>query len=495
MVDDIYSQIRNFHKQKSGSPIMGNRWGVDRVGRLPESKNYKEINLNEVIGREYEPFWYSRERYRAVKGSRGSKKSKVTALFYISNMMEFPMANLVVIRKRLNTHRTSTRNDLIWAINRLGVKADWQYSESDSGELTITRKSTGQKIFFRGFDDPLNITSFSVSVGVLCWAWFEEAFQIESESDFDKVDKSIRGKMPDGSELADHGLWKQITFTFNAWSDKWWGKKRFFDKCPDVNITEDELDAYNEGKRKKINKWASNPKQSIFVGTTIYACNEFLDADDLALFNLTRVNNPIAFQIEGLGNWGISEGQIFRNWTIMDFDYKEIIKKSVNINGKTKLKLRFGLDFGYANDVAALISCIIDEDNRRIWIFDEFYKVGQTNMMLANVIKYKGYAKEVIRCDSAEPKSIDELKYYGITRATAALKGKDSIRQGIGRLQDYKIIVHSSCENTIIELNNYVWKKDKDTEKLLNEPIDEYNHLMDALRYATEGIRVRTFRW
>lgn len=455
----------------------------------------KEIDLNKIIGKEYESFWYSRERYRVIKGSRGSKKSKVTALFYISNMMEYPMANLVVIRKRLNTHRTSTRNDLIWAINRLGVQKDWNYSTSDSGELTITRISTGQKIFFRGFDDPLNITSFSVGHGILCWAWFEEAFQIESEEDFDKVDKSIRGRMPDGSSLEEHGLWKQITFTFNAWSDKWWGKKRFFDKCPDVNITEDELDEYNAGKRATINKYASLPKESIFVGTTIYAANEFLDEADIAVFNLTRINNPIAFQIEGLGNWGISEGQIFRNWTVMDFNYKEIIRKSVNINGKTNLKMRFGLDFGYTNDVAALIACIVDEDNKRIWIFDEFYKVGQTNLMLADVIRYKGYSKEVIRCDSAEPKSIDELKYYGITRAVSALKGKDSIRQGIGRLQDYKIIVHPSCENTVIELNNYVWKKDKDTEKLLNEPIDEYNHLMDALRYATEGIRIRTFRF
>lgn len=472
-IDKYYSQLKKKDVIKVENPI-----------------NDEVINLNEIIGKEYEPFWYSKERYRVIKGSRGSKKSKVTSLWYISNMMKYDKANLVVIRKRLNTHRTSTRNDLIWAIKRLKVEDDWIYSKTDSGDLTITRKSTGQKIFFRGFDDPLNITSFSVSAGYLCWAWFEEAFQIESESDFDKVDKSIRGKMFDAPEL-----FKQITFTFNAWSDKWWGKKRFFDKCPDVNITEEELDDYLAGKRDYINKYAYNKEESIFVGTTIYACNEFLDEEDIRVFNQTRINNPIAFNIEGLGNWGISEGLIFRNWTIMDFDYKEVIKKSININGKSSLKMRFGLDFGYSNDVAALVSCIVDEENRRIWIFDEFYKVGQTNMMLANMIRYKGYSKEVIRCDSAEPKSIDELKYFGIRRAVAAQKGKDSIRQGIGRLQDYKLIVHPSCENTIIELNNYVWKKDKDTEKLLNEPIDEFNHLMDALRYATEGVRVRTFRF
>ena len=480
---DIYANITSYY-----NVLNRNKETFDN----PKVNPMKDVilDLNEVIGREYEEFWWSRERYRVIKGSRGSKKSKVTALWYISNMMEYDQANLVVIRKRLNTHRTSTRNDLIWAIKRLGVESDWNIPSGDSGELTLTRLSTGQKIFFRGFDDPLNITSFAVAHGVLCWVWFEEAFQIDKESDFDKVDKSIRGKVPEGS-----GLWKQITFTFNAWSDKSWLKRRFFDKCSDVNITEEELDEYNAGKRKRINKYSRNKEESIFVGTTIYACNEFLDEEDLRVFNQTRVNNPIAFNIEGLGNWGISEGLIFQNWTIMDFDYKNIIRKSVNVNGKTPLKLRFGLDFGYTNDVAALVSCIVDEERMVIYIFDEFYKVGQTNKMLADVIRYKGYSKEVIRCDAAEPKSIDELKYFGILKAMAAAKGKDSIRQGISRLKDYKIIVHPSCENTIIELNNYVWKKDKDTEKLLNEPIDEYNHLMDALRYATEGIRVRTFRF
>lgn len=252
---DIYADIRKYHVLKD-KPLNNS---------VPYNVlNRREIKLNEVVGREYEEFWWSRERYRVLKGSRGSKKSKVTALWYISNLMKYDKANLVVIRKRLNTHRTSTRNDLIWAINRLGVKNDWSYSTSDTGELTITRISTGQKIFFRGFDDPLNITSFSVSVGVLCWAWFEEAFQIESESDFDKVDKSIRGKMPDGSDLSEHGLWKQITFTFNAWSDKSWLKRRFFDKCPDVNITEDELDEYNAGKRKRINKYSRN-KEEVYL--------------------------------------------------------------------------------------------------------------------------------------------------------------------------------------------------------------------------------------
>lgn len=453
------------------------------------------LDLNQVIGREYEPFWYCRQRYRIIKGSRGSKKSKVTALWYIANMMKYPVANLVVIRKRLNTHRTSTRNDLIWALKRLNVENDWDFSTSDTGELTLTRKTTRQKIFFRGFDDPLNITSFSVEIGVLCWAWFEEAFQIDSESDFDKVDKSIRGKMSDGSDLAEHGIFKQITMTLNAWSDKWWGKHRFFDKCPNVNITEMELDNYLQGKLSHINKWAVNRRENIFVGTTIYACNEFLDKDDMDLFNLTRVNNPTAFNIEGLGNWGISEGQCIRNWNILEFDYKQLIKGSVNINGKSPFKVRFGLDFGYTNDPAALVCLLIDEENLRIYVFDEFYKTGQTNMMLADMLKYKGYNKEKIACDSASPKDIDELKYFGISRASKAQKGKGSILNGINKLNDYKIYVHPDCENTIIELSNYTWQKDKVTGRFINKPIDEFNHIVDAMRYATADIRTRNFRF
>ena len=90
------------------------------------------------------------------------------------------------------------------------------------------------------------------------------------------------------------------------------------------------------------------------------------------------------------------------------------------------MKLRFGLDFGYTNDVAALLACIVDEKRMTIWIFDEFYRTGQTNMMLADMLRYKGYNKEIIRCDAAEPKSIDELKYFGIRRAVAAAKHKDN---------------------------------------------------------------------
>lgn len=485
MYMNVLEQVRSYHEKLNDPKYM-----------IQFDPKYDiKLNIDELVGDGYKAFWHSKERYRVMKGSRASKKSKTIALWYIYHMMKYPQANTVVVRKRLNTHRTSTRNDLIWAINRLNVKGDWQYSTSDTGELTITRKSTGQKIFFRGFDDPLNITSFSVNVGILCWCWFEEAFQINSEADFSKVDMSIRGALSDGSSLESVGLWKQITFSFNSWSDKHWLKSRFFDRCPSTDITTEELDEFDKGKRNKINKYARNSKENILVGTTIYACNEFLDKDDKALFDWKRVHQPTAFNVEGLGNWGVSEGLVFDNWEVQEFDYKEIVKRSVNINGRTHLKMKYGLDFGYTNDNAALSCSIVDEENMIIWIYDEFYRLGQTNMMLADIIKRKGLIKEEIRCDSAEPKSIDELKYFGVRRAVQATKGKGSVAQGIGRLKDYKIIVHPKCTEHIVEFNNYVWARDKNTDKALNVPVDEFNHLMDALRYATEGIRQRSFRF
>lgn len=432
-------------------------------------------DMDRIIGKGYNEFRTFKGRYRVVKGSRGSKKSMTASLDYIEKIMAVPGSNLLVIRRYMNTHKESTRATLIKAIYMLGVQDLWTIPKAEHTLTYNNPDGTKQKIFFRGLDDPQSITSMQVEEGHLCWVWFEEAFQIMKEADFDKIDLSIRGKMPPH-------IWKQLTLTFNPWSEKHWIKARFYDKphYDRGDIFPSDINAY---------------KYDTLAMTTTFRDNEFLDKADLDVFAKMETSNPRRFDIEGNGNWGIAEGLIFDNWQQMEFDYKRIIKNSLNIHGKTHLKIRFGLDFGYTNDVAALIACIVDEKNMIIYIFDEYYQVGMTNKMLAEMLRYKGYDKDVIRCDSAEPKSIDELKYYGIYRAKAAVKGKDSVKQGIGRLRDYKIIVHEKCENTIIELLNYVWDKDPKTDKILNDPVDDYNHLMDALRYATVGIKTTTFRF
>lgn len=400
-------------------------------------------NLPQIIGKGYATYWNYKGRYRVIKGGRGSKKSTTTALWIIYKMMQYPLANTLVVRRVFNTHKDSTYTQLKWASNVLGVSHLWKFSKSP---LEATYIPTGQKILFRGLDDPMSITSITVEHGHLCWCWFEEAFQVMNEDDFNKVDMSIRGELP-------KGYFKQITLSFNPWSEKHWLKKRFFD-------AEDE---------------------DVLAITTNYACNEFLGEDDKKLFEKMKINNPRRYNIEGLGNWGIAEGLIYNNFEELDFDIEEI-KKRENI------KSAFGLDFGYTNDATAFICSLIDLDNMEIFIFDEHYQKAMSNKMIADMIKYKGYAKERIVGDSSEPKSIDDIKRQGVYRIKGARKGKDSILNGIQYIQDFKIYVHPKCENTLIELSNYVW--DTKEGNVINKPIDDYNHLMDALRYSLEDIRL-----
>ncbi|MBN1070484.1 PBSX family phage terminase large subunit [Clostridium botulinum] len=405
------------------------------------------INLPSKIGKGYGTFWRYKGRYRVIKGGRGSKKSTTEAQWIIYKMMKYPLANTLVVRRVFNTHKDSTWTQLKWATNNLGVSHLWNFSKSP---LEVTYIPTGQKILFRGLDDPMGITSITVEVGYLCWCWFEEAFQVMNEDDFNKVDMSIRGELPPG-------YFKQITLTFNPWSEKHWLKKRFFDSKDD----------------------------DILALTTNYKCNEFLGDDDRTIFKKMKEKNQRRYKIEGLGEWGIAEGLVYDNFEELEFDIHEINKRP----GVIAL---FGLDFGYTNDPTAFIALLVDKENNSIYIFDEIYKKALTNKDIYNEISYKGYTKEKIVADSAEPKSIEELKRLGLRRVKAARKGKDSILFGIQKIQDYKIYVHPKCENTIVELNNYVW--DTKEGQILNKPIDDYNHLMDALRYATENMEKRGLR-
>lgn len=411
--------------------------------------NVKRVYLPDVVGKGYGTFWNFKGRYRVCKGSRASKKSTTTALNYITRMMEYPESNLLVIRKTGRTLHDSCFNQLLWAIHRLGVDAYWTSKETP---LEITYKLTGQKIFFRGLDDPLKVTSITVEHGNLCWMWIEEAYEIMNEEDFDMLDESIRGEVPDG-------LFKQVTLTFNPWNQKHWMKKRFFD----------------------------NPNPETLAMTTNYLCNEWLDDSDRKLFELMKKNNPRRYNVAGLGNWGVAEGLIYNNWKEEAFDIDEIRKLS-------SVKSIFGLDFGYTNDPTALFCGLIDPVAKTLWVFDELYEKGLSNERIYDRIVSMGYAKEKIRADSAEPKSIDRLRELGLAHIRPARKGKDSVNNGIDYFQDFQIIVHPRCVNFITEIGNYAWDKDTKSGKTLNKPIDDFNHLMDAMRYAGEEfIKGETF--
>lgn len=410
--------------------------------------NYQKIYLPDVVGKGYKTFWNFKGRYRVVKGSRASKKSKTAALFYIKKLMEYPEANLLVIRKTYRTLKDSCFTELKWAIKRLGVDRWWDVKESP---LEITYRPTGQKIYFRGLDDPLKVTSITVDVGYLCWIWIEEAYEVMSEADFDTLDESIRGEVPDG-------LFKQITLTFNPWNEHHWIKKRFFDCEPDPDI---------------------------LAMTTNYMCNEWLDKADLKVFETMKKNNPRRFAVAGLGGWGIVDGLVYESWKEEEFSLREI-------QNKYDLKSGFGLDFGYTNDPSAAFIGFVDVDNRKIYVCDEMYQKGLSNRKIFDNLSQMGYSKDRFTGDSAEPKSIDELKGYGM-RITGATKGKDSIINGIQWIQDCEIIIHPRCVNFLTEISNYTWDKDKFGNKL-NRPIDDFNHLMDAMRYGLEQY-IRKNKW
>lgn len=411
-----------------------------------------KVYLPDIVGKGYGAFWRFKGRYKAVKGSRASKKSSTQALKAIIEIVENPTVNWLVVRKVERTLRDSCFAQLKWAIHRLQLD---RYFKCSTSPLEITYVPTGQKILFRGLDDPLKVTSITVEVGSLCRLWVEEAYEITSEEAFDRLDESIRGQLPDG-------MYHQVVLTFNPWSDRHWLKKRFFDE----------------------------PSGNVLAMTTNYMCNEFLSESDLILFEEMK-KNPRRYRTAGLGEWGIVEGLVFENWEEQAFNVNEVSKRP-------NVKSAFGMDFGYVNDPSTLFCGLVDTVAREIYVFDEMYEKGMSNEDILSKVSEMGYAKERIKADSAEPKSIAYLRKAGLSRIRAAKKGPDSIRAGISIIQDYKIIIHPRCVNFITEISNYTWDKDK-FDNMVNKPIDDFNHLMDAMRYAMEefdgrkGVRLMTY--
>lgn len=230
------------------------------------------VYLPDKIGRGYGTMWRSRCRYVVVKGSRRSKKSKTQAQKIIYQLVKYPQSHALVVRRYLNTLHDSCFTELKWAIHNLGLDEFFRAKESP---MEITYLPTGQKIYFRGLDDSLKITSITVEFGALCWLWIEEAYELEDEDEFDKLEESLLGDTPPGH-------YKQITLTFNPWSESTWIKRRFFDReSPDV-----------------------------LAITTTYRCNEWLSPADAAMFEDMRINRPERYRVSGLGEWGV-DGAVF----------------------------------------------------------------------------------------------------------------------------------------------------------------------------------------
>ena len=422
----------------------------------------QRLSMLELVGKGYKKIMQCHKRYLVVKGSRASKKSKNIALRWIMLLYEFPKSNLLVVRKYATLLKQSCRADLIWAIKRIGVTQDWSIPK---GELTLTRKGTGQVILFRGANEPESIASITVDEGVLNFAWIEEAYQIDLESDFDMIDESVRGQLPEG-------YFKQIVLTFNPWHESSWLRTRFY-KLQEGEIIDDDVQ-YIDGKQKST--------AMVLALTRNYTCNEWLDEADLANFERMKVEQPGRYRVAGLGEWGVSGSTIYENYEVKPFVWRQMYFEKDPDTLRPKYEHRIGLDFGYSHNTAG-VRLLVDRAAREIYVCEEMYEQRLSTDEIFMRLKELDWAKEPIHADSEDPKTIRDLHKLGCSRIFGVKKEAGSVTSGIQELRGYKIFIHPSCENFEIEISHYAFKKDA-KGKELPQPEKEWDHLMDAMRYA-----------
>jgi phage terminase large subunit len=418
-------------------------------------------DLGQMFGKEYKRIVQCTKRYLALKGSRASKKSKNIALRWVYLLYCFPLANLLVVRKHATLLKQSCRADLVWALNKFGVQQEWDIPKA---ELTLTNKRTGQVILFRGATDTDGIASITVEKGVLNFCWIEEAFQLQNESDFDMIDESIRGEVPEG-------YFKQLVLTFNPWSEKSWLRKRFFILHEGETLDDDV--PYIPGKQKST--------ASTFACTRNYTCNEWLDASDLAKFEDMRINDPQRYKVAGEGDWGVTGETIYNNWEVKEFSWRELFYAK-DSEGRPVYENRIGLDFGYSNNTAG-VRLLVDRANREIYVCEELYEQRLSTDEIYKRLTELDWAREVIHADSEAPQTIKDLNKMGCSRIFGVKKEQGSVRSGIRMLRGYKIFISPECENFEIEISHYANKQMPDGS-YTDEPVKEWDHLMDAMRYA-----------
>lgn len=360
-------------------------------------------------------------------GGAGSGKSVFIAQKLLIKALN-DKRKILCLRKVGNSQKESC-----WRLV-LEILSQWKISNMCKIRISdMTVELPNQSIIlFRGLDDPERVKSI---VGITD-IWLEEASEF-TVSDYLQLSLRIRAKTEN----------LQMFLSFNPISRTNWTYQYFF---------------------------SEDAKEHPFILKTTYKDNKFLPQAYIDRLEALIDTDYIYYRIYTLGEY-VSLGKlIFTNWEIQEFDYKDI-----------EGELLCGLDFGFSADPTAFIASILDEKNGKIYCFKEYLCRNKTNPEIADIIKYLGFSKSLIIADSAEPKSIEELRQEGIYRIRGAEKGKDSVKFGIQKLRQYKIIVHPSLENLKTELENYSYKKTKDGT-YIDEPIDEYNHLCDALRYSLQ---------
>ena len=304
----------------------------------------------------------------------------------------------------------------------------------------------GSSFLCSGLDDAEKIKSI---VGITD-IWMEEATEF-IQDDFNQLDLRLRHPTAKG---------QQITLSFNPVSKVNYCYKLFFNTEYDSPEEAEEMAVFRSQCR---------------IVQTSYLDNRFLPQSYIDSLLMLKATNPDYYKIYALGEFGSLSKLVYQNWQVMDFD-----------NTKLKGDLLIGLDFGYVNDTTALIASLLVPEEKRIYIFSEWGETGLVNTEIADKIRELGFAKSQIIADSAELKSIEEIKRTGISRIKPAVKGQGSILQGIQKVQQYELIVHPNCKKTIEELKSSCWRKDKKSNEYINEPEDKNNHFMDALRYSLQ---------
>lgn len=292
----------------------------------------------------------------------------------------------------------------------------------------------GAQFIFKGLDNPEKIKSIKGISDVV----MEEASEFTLD-DYTQLTLRLRDKKHPN---------KQIYLMFNPVSKVNWVYNAFFVK---------------------------KPKNTVIYQTT-YKDNRFLDEVTKENIEELADRNEAYYKIYALGEFATLDKLVFPK-------YK---KQLLNKDELSHIPSDFGLDYGFINDPSAFMHIKIDDENRRLYILEEYVRKGLTNDKIAEAIKALGYSKEIIRADSAEKKSNQELRNLDIPRVIDVIKGPGSVMQGIQYILQYEIIVDERCVKTIEELENYTWKKDKTTNEYINEPVDSYNHCLDAVRYAVQ---------
>lgn len=372
-------------------------------------------------------------------GGAGSGKS-----FFVAQRLVYKALRsrrkILVLRKVNRTTKASTFQLLLDTLDQFGIRDRCSINRTD---FTITLPN-GSSFLCMGLDDPEKIKSITG----LTDAWLEEATEF-SLDDFSQVNLRIRDPKAEDQE---------VILSFNPVSKANWCYLQFF-------ADNDELTEF---------------RKTVKIIHTNYLDNPFLPPEYVQALLLMKSTNEVYYKIYALGEFGSLDKLVYNNWQKMDFDPNSL-----------KGQLLCGLDFGYTNDPTMFMASTLVEEERRIYVFKEWGGTGFLNDQIADQIKSMGFAKSLIMADSAEQKSIDEIKRNGIGRIKPCVKGQGSVLQGIQKLQQYEIIVHPSCVNTIEELQNYSWKKDKQTNEYINEPVDAFNHSLDALRYSLQCMDAR----